>query len=142
MGSGCGWGGDWLADNRLSSGGSSLSGGWDLRLLCGLGDLLSWLLGSLGRGLALDSGTELGERRLWLLGLIIAGGLLLLGQPWERAFALIALDSWGLGLGLAVGDGSIGRLSWDSGWGSNAGGLEIVRNIFNQQIFKDIPMAR
>jgi len=74
---------------------------------------LSWLLG-LGGALALDSGSELGEWRQWLLALLITGGLLLLGQPWEGTLALIVLDNGSLGsFGFTVCDGS--GLGWDSG---------------------------
>ena len=124
MGSRDGGGGDGFADNWISS-------GWGLgllRWLSNLSGLLGGLLGNLGGGLALNGGTELGEWRLWFLGLLIAGSaLLLLAQPWEGALALVALDSWGLGLGLAVGGRSIGGISWDGSWGSNTGGLENVR---------------
>lgn len=111
---------DWLGSSRLS-------GGWGL--LGGLSNLLSWLLngllGSLRRVLALDGSTELGEWRFWFVTLLITGSsLLLLVQPWEGALALVALDDGSFSsLGLTIGDWSGGGLSWDSGWGSNAGGL-------------------
>jgi hypothetical protein len=101
---------------------------WLFRLGLSSGCLLSWLLSrllgglfSLGRRLSLDGGTELGERRLWLFGLVLACWLVLLRQPRKRRLALITLDGGSLGLGLAVGDrGSCsGGFHWGSGWGHN-----------------------
>ena len=116
---------DGLADDLLSSsGGSGFSGGWGL-LLGGLSSLLSGLLGGLGRGLALDGSTELGEWGLWLLALLITcGSLLFLVQPWEGALALVVLDNGNLSsLGLAIGGRGGGGLSWDGSRRSDAGGL-------------------
>jgi len=101
---------DGLRDNWLLNSWGGLSRSCGL-FLGGFGRLVSGLLSLL----ALDGSTELGEWRLWLLDLLIAGGwLLLLGQPWERAGGLASLGGRGLSnLGLAIGDGSLGGLSCD-----------------------------
>ena len=122
---------DWLSDNGLldGGGGSSLSsGGIRGSDLSGglLGGLLSGLL-DLGR-LALDGGTELGEggEGLLLLGLVVAGnGLLLLGQPRERALALLGLgDGRFRSRGSAVSGGSLGWGLSGHGGCQGLGGLD------------------
>lgn len=117
---------------NLDRGGNLLSGLGSLLLSDGSDSLLGLLLlVGLDRLLALDSITELGERRgrLGLLGLVIRGRLLLGGEEsadeGERALALVALH---LLLGLAVGGGSnLDSLGGDSGGRRDIGGEGLGR---------------
>lgn len=117
---------------NLDRGGNLLGGLGSLLLGNGSDSLLGLLLlVGLDRLLALDSITELGERRgrLGLLGLVIRGGLLLGGEKGadegERALALVALH---LLLGLPVGGGSdLDRLGGDSGGRRDIGGEGLGR---------------